>query len=116
FPEDAKWGESLWGEIERGIRTYDRLIVVCSKNSLTSKPVLREIERALNREDQEQKNVLFPITIDHYIFTKWTSPRKADVLVKVVGDFTGWHDNATQYEKSFKRLLDALKAEEPRKP
>ena len=111
FPEDAKWGEPVWGEIDRSINVYDRLIVVCSERSLTSDPVLREIERALQREDNEGKNVLFPIRIDDYIFAKWQHPRKADVVAKVVGDFSGWDTDVTKYETALQKLLKALKAE-----
>lgn len=112
FPEDAKWGEPVWGEIDRSIKVYDKLIVVCSKNSLMSGPVLREIERALNREDKEKKSLLFPITIDNYIFEEWEHPRKADVLAKVVGtEFVGWNRNAEKYDKAFRKLLKELKAD-----
>jgi hypothetical protein len=110
FPEDAKWGEPIWGEIDSSIKVYDKLIVVCSEHSLQSVPVQREIERALNREDQEKKNILFPIRIDNYLFEQWEHPRKADVLSKVVGDFRGWSRNATKYEAAFQKLLKALKA------
>jgi hypothetical protein len=110
FAEDAEWGESVWGEIEKTIKNYDKVVAVCSKNSLTSGPVLREIERALNREDKEHKNVLFPVTLDDYIFDEWEHPRKADVLAKVVGDFRGWNRSATKYDAAFKKLLKALKA------
>jgi hypothetical protein len=111
FPEDAKWGEPVWGEIDRSIKVYDKLIIVCSKNALTSVPVQREIERALNREDKEHKNILFPITIDDYIFDEWEHPRKADVLAKIVGDFRGWNRNVDKYAKACKKFLKALKAE-----
>lgn len=110
FPEDAKWGESVWGEIDRGIKIYDKLVIVCSKNSLTSGPVLREIERALNREDKEGKQILFPIRIDNYLFEEWEHPRKADVLAKVVGDFRGWNRSAAKYDEAFKKLVKALQA------
>lgn len=110
FPEDAKWGETVWGEIDRSIKVYDKLIVVCSENSLQSGPVNREIERALNREDKEGKNILFPIRIDDYIFDKWEHERKADVLRKVVGDFSGWDKDAAKYEKAFDKLLKGLQA------
>ncbi len=76
--------------------------MVCSKNSLTSGPVLREIERALSREDREGKSVLFPIRIDDYIFKEWEHPRKTDVCAKVVGDFSGWSRNVKKYDESFK--------------
>jgi len=111
FPEDAKWGESLWGEIDRSIKVYDKLIVVCSKHSLKSGPVLHEIDRALNREDREGKNVLFPIRIDDYIFDSWQHERKEDVLRKVVGDFKGWNRSATKYQAAFAKLLRALQAD-----
>jgi uncharacterized protein YjbI with pentapeptide repeats len=110
FPEDAKWGETVWGEIDKTIRIYDKLVVVCSENSLQSGPVLREIQRALNREDREGRNVLFPLRIDDYIFKDWQHERKDDVLGKVVGSFVGWQGSNTQYEEAFKKLLCALQA------
>jgi len=97
----------VWGEIDAAIRHYDKLVVICSKHSLQSPPVVREIERALQKEDREHKNVLFPIRIDDYLFDEWDHPRKADVVTKVAGDFRGWNNLAT-YSKAFPRFLDAL--------
>lgn len=94
FDEDAQWGKPMWGEIDQSIRIHDRVVVVCSESSLKSGPVLREIERALRREDAEGKDVLFPIRLDDYIFKGWQHPRKDDVLSKTVGDFSGWRDHA----------------------
>jgi hypothetical protein len=97
---------------------YDKLIVVCSKHSLVSGPVLREVERALQREDVElreigqAKNVLFPITLDDYLFDYWEHPRQADVLGKVVGDFRGWNRNAAKYDAAFRKLLKCLQSED----
>ena len=81
--------------------------MICSKDSLKSVPVIREIERALQKEDREHRNVLFPIRIDDYLFDEWEHPRKADVVSKVIGDFRGVNDFAT-YAKAFPRFLDAL--------
>jgi len=107
FDENAKWGEPVWGEIDTAIRHYDKLVVICSEHSLQSEPVIREIERALQKEDRDDKNVLFPIRIDDYLFDEWDHPRKADVVSKVIGDFRGVNDLAT-YAKAFPRFLDAL--------
>ncbi len=107
FDENAKWGEPVWGEIDTAVRHYDKLVVVCSKHSLESPPVIREIERALQKEDREHRNVLFPIRIDDYLFDEWEHPRKADVVSKVIGDFRG-SDNLATYAKAFPRFLDAL--------
>jgi hypothetical protein len=107
FHENAKWGEPVWGEIDTAIRYYDKLVVICSRHSLQSPPVIREIERALQKEDREHRNVLFPMRIDDYLFDEWEHPRKADVVSKVIGDFRGWENLAT-YAKAFPRFLDAL--------
>jgi len=81
--------------------------VICSQHSLQSQPVIRKIERALQKEDREHKNALFPIRIDDYLFEKWDHHLKADVVRKVAGDFRGW-DNLATYSKAFPRFLDAL--------
>jgi hypothetical protein len=47
------------------------------------------------------------IRIDDYLFAEWEHPRKADVVSKVIGDFTG-SDNLAAYAKAFPRFLGAL--------
>jgi hypothetical protein len=114
FSEDAKWGETIWGEIDQSIRLFDKLIVVCSEHSLQSPAVLREIERALQREDREKKDMLFPIRIDDYVFDKWEHSRKLSLVHKVVGDFCRWKDHDA-YQKSLARLLKHLQAADSKK-
>lgn len=104
FEEDAKWGEKVWAEIDKSIKVHDKVIVICSVNSLQSEAVCREIERALQREDREKRNVLFPVRIDNYIFDGWEHPRKADVVAKVIGDFC----DPSVYQRSLTRLVDNL--------
>ncbi len=114
FPETAAWGQSVWGEIGRGIQMYDRLLVVCSEHSLTSGPVLRELERALQREDDERRQtgvdhqIVFPITLDSYLFDNWQHPRRADLLAKVIGDFQGAKRRGPKYDAAFAELLKSL--------
>jgi uncharacterized protein YjbI with pentapeptide repeats len=111
FPENATWGKPVWGEIDRAIVHYDKLIVVCSKHSLRSGPVIREMERALQREDRTGKNILFPIQIDNFLFKEWTHPRKADVVSKVVGDFRAYMRDTGRYRRSLSKLIQALRQE-----
>jgi len=111
FPEDTRWGGPVWGEIDHSIRIYDKLVVICSGDSLQSGPVLREIELALQREGRGGKNVLFLVRIDDYLFDRWEHPRKADVVSKVVGDFRGWDQDTARYDVAFRKLLRALEAE-----
>lgn len=42
---------------------------------------------------------------------KCEQERKADVLRKVVGDFSGWDKDAEKYDKAFDKLLKGLQAE-----
>ena len=96
--------------ITYSIKIYDKLVIVLSQNSLNSKPVLREVQRSLDREDKEHKNILFPIAIDRYVFETWEHERKSDVLEKVVGDFVDWDKDASKYAKAFDKLLKGLQA------
>ena len=112
FPEHARWGQPVWREIDRSIKEHDKLVVVCSENSLTSRPVLREIERALHAEDREGRAVLFPIRIDDYVLRGWDHERRSDVICRVVGDFRGWSRSAERYRGAFQKLLEGLEAHE----
>lgn len=113
WKEDAKWGASLIGSIDEAIQTYDKLVVVCSLHSLQSPAVLREIERALQKEDQlarrgTRMDVLFPIRVDDYVFDSWVHPRRADVVAKNVGDFRQWRIR-DEYQRAVQRLVLDLK-------
>ena len=108
FPEDAIFGKEVWGEIDKSIYSCNKVIVICSINSLQSAPVLREIERALQREDAEGKDILLPLRIDDYVLKKWVHPRRVDVIKKVIGDFQKWR-NKEKYRESLQRLNDAIK-------
>lgn len=115
WKEDAKWGKTLMRSIDEAVRVYDKLIVICSEQSLNSPAVIREIERALQKEDDlarqgNDAEVLFPIRLDDYIFSGWTHHRKADVIAKNVGDFRSWNE-PEKYKKALDRLLRDLKAE-----
>jgi hypothetical protein len=59
--------------IDEAVHYYDKLIIICSEQSLNSPAVIREIERALQKEDDlarqgEEGEVLFPLRLDDYIF------------------------------------------------
>jgi len=114
--EDAKMGHDLMSSIDKAIRFHDKVIVVCSENSLKSPAVIREIERAIQKEDEIRRKgqvgeVLFPIRVDDFIFEKWEHHRKPDVVAKYVGDFRNWKDPST-YEEEFNRLVEGLTKED----
>jgi len=113
FADNARTGSRVWGEIDEAIQLYDKVVLICSKNSLESGPVLREIDRALEKEDRARQNhrdtqVLFPINIDEYVFSEWKHDRRTDVLAKVIRDFT-CHTEKTAYVQSLSKLVSDLR-------
>jgi len=129
YPHSAILGRRTWDDIDQAIGEYDKLIVICSVSSLNSPAVLREIERALVKEDAiaranaqiemegtgvaadaefRDSDVLIPIRIDNYVFQDWQHARKTDLTSRTIGDFIGWDQNNEKYEDSLARLLHAL--------
>jgi hypothetical protein len=109
-PEDLKIGEKFWHRIDESIRLYDKLLVVISQHSVESEWVEREVMAALEKERQQRKTVLFPITLDD-AFKQTTAPWAADIRRSShTGNFTQWkqHDD---YQKAFDRLLQDLQAD-----
>lgn len=119
YDVDAIIGREVWANISRAISLHEKTIVICSQSSLQRPGVIREIERALQKEDllklekaakgnvEMDTDVLVPVRLDEYILNGWEHPRKADVIAKHIGDFRDWEDNA-KYQQEFQRLLKAL--------
>lgn len=112
WKEDMRMGHEMYKSIDSAINLHEKVIVVCSANSLNSPAVLREVERALQKEDELMRQgkpyeVLFPIRIDDYIFANWSHHRKADIIKKNIGDFREWQ-NRVSYERSFSKLLSGI--------
>lgn len=87
FPFDAVFGEKLHSTMRR-VDEYDRVILVCSAQSLHRKGVQNEIEKVLEREAREGgSSLLIPIAIDDYVFSDWEPVRRAlrqEILSRVV--------------------------------
>lgn len=114
FPNDAVPGEKLHRTMFKGVNDHDRVLLVCSRASLSRPGVLNEIERALEREGREGgSTVLLPITLDKYVFSEW-APSRPDlaqqVRDRVISDFgeavmDGWsfHERIDQLVKALAR-------------
>ena len=107
-------GDSILEEVDRGIKQSDRLLLVCSQNSLnptTGWWVEQELERGLAKERElrrsgRQMRVIVPITIDDYVFIQWSSGYRSTVLERKIGDF---RDKRTEaYARSLQQLVAAL--------
>jgi hypothetical protein len=111
-PEDLKIGDRIRISLDEAIRVHDKLVVILSANSVNSEWVETEVASALEREQKEGKDVLFPIAIDDEGFTS-KQPWAADIRRKRhIGDFRKWksHDD---YTAAFDRLVRNLKKSQP---
>jgi uncharacterized protein YjbI with pentapeptide repeats len=107
WKKDAKWGRTLMREVDEAIQVYDKLVVILSEQSLQAEPVIREIERALQKDKREGRDVLFPIRLDDAVFS-WKHDLQADLLRKVIGDFRESNRKATNYRAALNRLIGGL--------
>ena len=107
-PEDLKIGERFRPRIDESIRIFDKLVVILSSHSTESAWVEREIEEALERERQQQSDVLFPIRLDDSVLTS-DSAWAADIRrSRHVGDFREWKDH-DKYLRALERLVRDLR-------
>lgn len=110
-------GDSILDMVDHGIKVWEKLLLVCSRNSLSTRTgwwVEQELERALAKERAlrsrgEMGSTLIPITIDNYVFDGWNSKFQASVVDKHVGDFRQWQA-PDEYATAFERLRKALDA------
>lgn len=108
-PEDLKTGDRFQEQIEESIRLFDKVVIVLSDASVKSRWVEREVIAAREREDRENRTVLFPIRIDDTVMNA-SQPWAADIRrSRQMGDFREWEANAS-YQKAFQRLLRDLEA------
>jgi uncharacterized protein YjbI with pentapeptide repeats len=111
FEHDAIPGKKLHDVMREEVNRYDRVVLVCSKDSLDRPGVRNEIEQALAREARAGgESFLIPIALDDYIF-QWQPNRPGmalEIRDRVVADFRGASDNTQQFEVAMKLLLRAL--------
>lgn len=109
-PEDLKTGDKLRIEIDKAIRTYDKLLLLLSRRSVGSDWVEKEVERAFEKERTQKRPVLFPVRLDNSVMKIESGWPAAVRRNRHIGNFTQWKDRDA-YQKAFVRLLRDLKAD-----
>lgn len=113
FPDDALPGQKLHRVMHDGVNNYDRVLLICSKDSLCRPGVLNELERVLEREAREGgKEILMPITLDDHVFENW-APDRPDLADQVRSRVTTRFPESSELTTEFKdvahKLITALK-------
>jgi len=112
-------GDDVHEAVDRGIRFWDKVLLCCSKDSLTSWWVDNEIgkafakEQVLMKERKKKVLALIPLNLDGYLLSgKWTSGKASQVLERLAGDFRGWKRNHARFEEQIEKIIRALRADE----
>jgi hypothetical protein len=107
-PKDLKIGDEFRSVIDASIQVYDRLLLILSEHSVTSRWVQKEVETAFEKEGKENRIVLFPIRIDEAVIHSAVGWAADICRQRHIGDFRQWKDHDA-YHQAFQRLLRDLK-------
>lgn len=112
FLDDATPGEKLHRWMHNGVNSHDRVLLICSEQSLSRPGVLNEIERVLEREAKEGgSSILMPITLDDYVYTDWAPDRRdlADqVRTRIIIKIDMSKHKPGKHDPQLDRLVKAL--------
>jgi hypothetical protein len=119
-PHDVQGGKKLRPQLDEAIRMHEKLLLILSRDSITSEWVKLEIRTARQREVAEGKRVLFPVRLVSYedviqAIRDWSlldgrdgKDLATEIREYYIPDFSEWksHD---PYQREFEKLLRDLR-------
>jgi hypothetical protein len=117
-PEEMQGGKKLFEQIDRAIHLHDKLIIILSKESISSNWVETEIRRAKKEEKLKGERKLFPIRLcDMETLKAWAcfdSDSGRDIAQDIreyfIPDFSSW-TKPGKFENEFGKLCRDLRRE-----
>jgi uncharacterized protein YjbI with pentapeptide repeats len=111
-------GDHIHREVDEAVRLWDKVLLCCSKASLVSWWVDKEISKALEKEEQlwkergKQVLAIIPLNLDGYMFEpQWQDWKKQHLTDRLAADFSGWEKDHSKFEAQFERVVKALRAD-----
>jgi len=107
-------GDDIYDQIESAIQRSDKVLLCCSKASLSSWWVESEIDAAFAKErhladEKGAKSIaLIPLNIDGTLF-EWRSGRAEKLRSRLAADFTGWEEDDPKFQRQVDRLALGLR-------
>jgi uncharacterized protein YjbI with pentapeptide repeats len=117
-PHNMQAGKKVHEQIDEAIRVYDRLLLILSENSMKSNWVKTEVDHAVQKERNEGRKVLFPLSVVPFeSVEKWRNFNAdigKDIAKEIreyfIPDFSHWKEHDA-YILAFERLLRDLRPE-----
>ena len=112
-------GDKVQDQIDKGIRLWDKVLLLASEHSMTSNWVNKELTKAFAKEErlstQHGKEILalVPLNLDGYLMSdECQHPWKDDINERYASDFTNWKTDYEDYKRQLEKLVKALRADE----
>ena len=102
-------GQPLWEQIERAIVASASIVLVASKDSLSSQAVVRELQLTMEIEQRRNRRALRVAAIDDFVFGDWHHQYAERVRSDIVADFRTCEIDAAAYDRGLKKLLAGLR-------
>ena len=110
--KDIRVGDPILDAVNEAIRVHDKVLLCCSKASLTSTWVEDEIAMTFEKERKYKSLVLIPLDLDTYLFEHWFSGKAPRIRERLAADFTGWEQDNKKFKAQFERVVRALQTDE----
>ena len=110
-------GDDIGKQIDAAVQLWDKVILCCSKASLNSVWVNRELEKAIQKEAKLWKErgketpVLIPVSLDDTLF-EWNGHWASELTRRHAADFAGWETDSAKYEECLNRVVRALRVDD----
>src|SRR2546421_5242531 len=95
-----KIGDRIRLRIEEAIHLQEKLLLLLSEASLASSWVEFEVEAALEKEQRQRCEVLFPVRLDDAVMQTTQAWAATLRRMRHIGNFTNWQDDAI-YQQRF---------------
>lgn len=111
-------GDDIYAEVDKGIRLWDKVLLCCSRSSLDSWWVERELDTAFEKEKTirhdrgENKLVIIPLDLDGYLLDQWNGSHASALRKRLAARFLGWEADGVLYRRQLERLQAALRSDE----
>jgi uncharacterized protein YjbI with pentapeptide repeats len=100
-------------EIERWVRHYDRLIVVCSQAGLDSEVVRTDMTQAKDLQQSRDQWLVYLADPDGTLDRPTARSARNLTYENVIFDLRGQDGNTAEYQRSLSRLAEDLKLSQP---